>query len=601
VLAVVVLYRRAPHESGAWPTLMHWLEAPERSGLCMRHVLFHDNSPTPSEPRALSTHPQTTYHHDPANGGTRGAFLQAAAVAEQLGCEWLLLLDQDTLLPHALLSAASTSLTDARQAAALLPRVLHQQTPVSPAVIGNTGIVRPLPLSELPPAGVRVTAIASGTLLRTNALRELGDIPPSLWLDGLDHWIFTRLHQRHRSVHLIDCTLQHDLSVADVGSMPPWRVVNMLQSERELLRELPLLARLIYPYRLARYLSRLRREHPDAARAAWRWLVTGQMPARPAPPSLSPTVPDTSQMAFIDILLPVYNGEPYLTAQLDSLLSQTHTEWRCIVRDDGSRDGSMEIVRRYREAHPERFLIVDDALGNLGTVRCLNVLGEHVTAPVFAFCDQDDVWQPHKLATSLSTLEGLKAPVGTPALVYCDMTVTDTALTPTAASFWDIFDGRPYARNLSGLPIINVVAGCTMVGNRALLDAAFPVPDCAPMHDYWVGIVAKFTGALAAIETPLMLYRQHGRNQCGVGARPSLPSRMLSRLGALSRFREQARRTRALRRAMLEALLERRHPALDLEACHRALRAEQGGMTRRLCYLWERGIRPDHAFIYWLA
>lgn len=306
-------------------------------------------------------------------------------------------------------------------------------------------------------------------------------------------------------------------------------------------------------------------------------------------------------MISIDILLPVYNGEHYLPAQLDSLLAQTHAQWRCLVRDDGSRDGSGEIVRRYQAAHPDRFAVIEDELGNLGTVRCLNALSRHVTAPVFAFCDQDDVWHPEKLASSLAALEGLRAPPGTPALTYCDMTVTDAALTPTAASFWDVFDGRPYARDLSGLPVINVVAGCTMVGNRALLEAAFPVPDCAPMHDYWVGIVAKFTGPVVAIEAPLMLYRQHGRNQCGVDARPSLTRRLIGRLGALGRFREQARRTRSLRRAMLEALLERRHPALDVTACRRALRAEQGGMMHRLGYLLARGIRPDHAFIYWLA
>ncbi|MBB3195169.1 glycosyltransferase family 2 protein [Roseateles terrae] len=306
-------------------------------------------------------------------------------------------------------------------------------------------------------------------------------------------------------------------------------------------------------------------------------------------------------MLPIDILLPVYNGSQFLQAQLDSLLAQTYSAWRCLMRDDGSKDSSLEILRSYQAAHPDRFLLIEDGLGNLGTVRCLNALSAHVTAPVFAFCDQDDVWQPEKLATSLERLQALDCPAGTPGLVFCDMTVTDAALSPTANSFWDTLEARPYARDLAGLPVINVVAGCTMMGNRALLDAAFPVPEAAPMHDYWVGMVAKYTGRIQAIEQPLMLYRQHGRNQCGVARRGPLLQRLVGRLKAIDQFRTQARASRSLRLGMLTALMSRQWPTLNVPECRRAISAEQGGAVRRLGYLLSRGIRPDHAFIYWLA
>ncbi|ALV08495.1 glycosyltransferase family 2 protein [Roseateles depolymerans] len=306
-------------------------------------------------------------------------------------------------------------------------------------------------------------------------------------------------------------------------------------------------------------------------------------------------------MLSIDILLPVYNGSQFLQAQLDSLLAQTHTHWRCLMRDDGSKDRSLEILRAYQAAHPERFQLIEDGLGNLGTVRCLNALSTHVTSPVFAFCDQDDVWQADKLATSLAHLQALDCPEGTPGLVFCDMTVTDAALAPTAESFWDTLDARPYARELAGLPVINVVAGCTMMGNRALLGAAFPVPEGAPMHDYWVGMVAKYTGRIQAIEQPLMLYRQHGRNQCGVSRRGPLLQRLLGRLKAIDRFRAQAHSSRSLRLVMLQALVSRQWPTLNLPECRRAIAAEQGSPVRRLAYLLSHGIRPDHAFSYWLA
>jgi GT2 family glycosyltransferase len=602
VLAIVVLFRRAPTEAAAWPVLSAWLsEPPASASFSLTHVVFHDNSPEPAElPEALRSDPRLSYRHDPTNGGTRAGFLTAAELAQQLGYQWLLLLDQDTVLPAGFLEKAAIAGATDPTVAALVPRVCHGDLPVSPGVIADTGIVRPLPLHAEPPAHARLTAIASGTLLRASAFSEMGRPPAPLWLDGVDHWIFTRLHSLRQPVRVIDCTLSHDLSVVDLGAMPVWRIINMLESERLLLREWPLLARIVRPYRLFRFHQRLQQEHPNAARAMQRWLLTGKVPERPqhrAQGALS----TSSIMATIDILLPVYNGGQYLQAQLDSLLSQTHTAWRCLMRDDGSKDSSLEILRHYSAAHPERFVLIEDDLGNLGTVRCLNALSTHVQAPVFAFCDQDDVWQPEKLARSLERLQALDCPAGTPGLVFCDMTVTDADLTPTADSFWDTLSARPYARNLAGLPVINVVAGCTMMGNRDLLDAAFPVPEGAPMHDYWIGMVAKYTGRIQAIEQPLMLYRQHGRNQCGVARRGPLLQRLAGRLRALDSFRAQARTSRSLRLGMLQALMSRQWPTLNVRDCRQAIDAERGGAVRRLGYLLSRGIRPDHAFIYWLA
>ncbi len=50
-------------------------------------------------------------------------------------------------------------------------------------------------------------------------------------------------------------------------------------------------------------------------------------------------------MPLVDILLATYNGAKYLPEQLASLEAQTHADWRLIVRDDGSGDGSLGLVR----------------------------------------------------------------------------------------------------------------------------------------------------------------------------------------------------------------------------------------------------------------
>jgi glycosyltransferase involved in cell wall biosynthesis len=604
VLAVVVIYGRTARQALAWETLCAWLANPAAAGLALRHVLVYDNSPQPTSSELAST-PRLTYRHDAGNGGTRAAFMQAAALARQQGCQWLLLLDHDTRLPGTLLDAMARAIRQAPETpAAVVPRVRHGAQPISPALISDLGVIRALPLEAAPPPGSRVTAVASGSLLNVAAFEALGPIPAHLWLDGVDHWIFAGLHARRGAVRMADATLQHELSVVDVGAMPAWRLLSVLASERALLEVLPWTARLAYPYRLLRHLQRISRANPAAGRLARQWAL-GRLAAAAARPPRQPS-PVTSQrqddtMTTVTLLLPVYNGERFLAAQLDSLLAQTHADWICLVRDDGSSDGSMAIVRRYQARHPDRFRIIEDGLGNLGTVRCLNTLAQHVDTPLFGFCDQDDVWLPQKLEASVRALQGLQADAGVPALAYCDMLVTDEALEPLAPSFWNMTRGRRYAVGLRGLPVLNMVAGCTMLGNRALLQAAFPVPSCAPMHDYWVGLVAKFAGHAVAIEEPLMLYRQHGRNQLGAGTRASPWQRLARRIGSLDGFIAQARAARRTRVAMLSELLARPLASTDTAACQQALRAEQGSPVRRLAYLWRQGIRPDHAFVYWLA
>ncbi|STR61862.1 hypothetical protein [Grimontia hollisae] len=63
----------------------------------------------------------------------------------------------------------------------------------------------------------------------------------------------------------------------------------------------------------------------------------------------------------------------------------------------------------------------------------------------------------------------------------------------------------------------NVVSGCTMMANRALLQKALPIPNEACMHDWWFALVAKTEGKLTFVDQALMLYRQHETNAIGTG------------------------------------------------------------------------------------
>jgi hypothetical protein len=268
VLAILVLYERGLDQVGSWPELLRMLidDTPTVNGrLRLGHLLVYDNSVTPRE-SAVRLTPRCTYVHDASNGGTAAAYRHGAQLADSLGIEWLLLVDHDTTLPRGLLERASTALSNAAPPApvALLPWVLHGDTVVSPARITLVGTIRPLdPNTPLHPSW-RLTGIASGCLIRASAFADFDTMPDGLWLDYVDHWIFAQLSLRVAPVVLIDCVLQHDLSVANSHQLSDARLKSILSAETRFVGSLPWLARVMHPWRLlarAARMARTRRDH----------------------------------------------------------------------------------------------------------------------------------------------------------------------------------------------------------------------------------------------------------------------------------------------------------------------------------------------------
>lgn len=226
-----------------------------------------------------------------------------------------------------------------------------------------------------------------------------------------------------------------------------------------------------------------------------------------------------ASLPAIDILLATYNGARFLPEQLASLAAQTHSNWRVILRDDGSSDGSEQIVRRWARAGGHDLVVLEDGRRNLGAKGNFAALLEASDAPYFACCDQDDVWLPDKLALMLARLREAEAglPAGTPVLAYSDLQVVDECLRQVSPSF------RAYAslrqpragRAVIDLMTQNVVTGCALLGNAALRAKALPIPDEAMMHDWWLAMVCATAGRLVEISETTVLYRQHGKNAIG--------------------------------------------------------------------------------------
>lgn len=111
--------------------------------------------------------------------------------------------------------------------------------------------------------------------------------------------------------------------------------------------------------------------------------------------------PDPSERDAVAVILPVHNGEKYLREALDSVLRQTRSPAEIIIIDDGSSDGSAQVARAYAAAHPTVKLIQQP---NSGVATARNRAAEAATAPLLAFLDHDDLWQPTKLARQIEAL-----------------------------------------------------------------------------------------------------------------------------------------------------------------------------------------------------
>lgn len=217
------------------------------------------------------------------------------------------------------------------------------------------------------------------------------------------------------------------------------------------------------------------------------------------------------------ILLPTWNGARFVAEQIASIERQTVTDWRLLVRDDGSSDDTVAVVDALASADARIERLRDDA-GNLGVVANVDRLlaaAQARGARRVMLADQDDVWLPDKIAVSRALLHEAEreAGPGRPVLVHTDLAVVDEQLRPIAPSFLRFQRKRHEPVDpLGPLLVTNFVTGCTVLFNQALLRLATPVPTEAPMHDWWLALCAAAAGTIRFHPTATVLYRQHGSN-----------------------------------------------------------------------------------------
>jgi len=219
----------------------------------------------------------------------------------------------------------------------------------------------------------------------------------------------------------------------------------------------------------------------------------------------------------IEVALATYNSERFLPDLLESLFAQSVQGFTLVVADDGSADGTIDILTSYAELYPDRIRVVAGAKRHRGVLGNFARLLDHVTADYVLLCDHDDVWLPDKIALSLTAMLALETRHSTniPLLIHTDLIVVGPQLEVLSASHMRYAGIDPTRNDLKSLLLGNVVTGCATIINRALYERARPIPPDAMMHDHWLALVASTIGAIEYVDQPTIMYRQHGGNAIG--------------------------------------------------------------------------------------
>lgn len=228
---------------------------------------------------------------------------------------------------------------------------------------------------------------------------------------------------------------------------------------------------------------------------------------------------DSSRKDFhtVGIALAAFDPAPEIFAeQLKSIQDQTYKDWVCVITFDSPLEPVINhpSIKPFTQDTRFHFLENPERLGHKKNFE--RAIQECLKLGVDAIgcSDQDDLWYPHKIETSVKALNQ----AGALSLVHCDMQILNADGTMPRETMWQI--EKKTAHNVESAHIIirNMVAGCAMLFDAELAKRFPVIPEGLDYHDWWYALVASRHGGIHPIRQPLFAYRQHGGNV--VGATP---------------------------------------------------------------------------------
>jgi glycosyltransferase involved in cell wall biosynthesis len=242
-------------------------------------------------------------------------------------------------------------------------------------------------------------------------------------------------------------------------------------------------------------------------------------------------------MRSISVAMATYNGQSFVREQLDSLAAQQHLPSELVIADDHSSDKTVAIAQQFAKTAP--FTVhIHRHVKRLGYRANFMRAASLCTSDLIAFCDQDDVWSPQKLALCI-------APFRDPAVLLAYHNAEVVTEAGERLGSLDQFASAPMTPPISlcsirqGWQMGTPALGFTEVFHRSILafadlwemsvdynDLMFPMA-----HDQWVFFIASVFGRIVYIDQVLASYRQHEFNLFGFNSSLNLLSNFSYLLG----------------------------------------------------------------------
>lgn len=204
----------------------------------------------------------------------------------------------------------------------------------------------------------------------------------------------------------------------------------------------------------------------------------------------------------IVVLLSAYNGAEYIEEQIESILNQSHNNLKLIIRDDGSTDETIKILKQY-----EKYDNISVIYGkNKGFIKSFFELIENAPdAEYYAFADQDDIWYKDKLKMAVEKLSQHNQ--SEPVLYFSDYNIVDEHRV-----------NQEIHRTISKPSFHNSVADCMTLGFNSVFNRTAcrlvkkNIPNHSCGHDWWMYMICAGLGKVIHDKRITVDYRRHSNN-----------------------------------------------------------------------------------------
>jgi glycosyltransferase involved in cell wall biosynthesis len=220
------------------------------------------------------------------------------------------------------------------------------------------------------------------------------------------------------------------------------------------------------------------------------------------------------------IALCTYNGEKYISEQLDSLLNQTIMPTQIVICDDNSLDNTLEIADGFRKKHTNiKWQIIHNKT-QLGVIKNFEQAIRLCTEDIVFLCDQDDVWCSNKSEIILKHFSVFNDDV-----VFSNAYLINESSVCLNTYLFDVVCFRKkqkkfFNRDFKTMYMFlekNYATGATMAFRKHVVEKYMPFPIGGYfIHDYWIAVLSACTGHLGFIDYPTTYYRLHRSQLIGL-------------------------------------------------------------------------------------